>query len=203
MPRHARNTPSGCVCHALNRAAGRSRRGNGVVKRRYRMGSEWPCNLSEALANLRAMLSASIEREAVYGGVGYVYGYPHKKAYRALARPRSLAEVWSQEPADALFCYVHLPFCNQRCSFCNLFTFVPAGDSPAALPQCSRPRDGRLRPPPQGRPLPPTVRRRRHTHLPDERRTASPRWAAARHPRHRPCLHSRLHRGQSGDARRG
>jgi oxygen-independent coproporphyrinogen-3 oxidase len=61
---------------------------------------------------------------------GYVYGYPHKKAYRALTPPRSLTDVWADEPRHALFCYVHVPFCNQRCSFCNLFTFVPAGESP-------------------------------------------------------------------------
>ena len=63
---------------------------------------------------------------------GYVYGYPHKKAYRSLPRSRSLAETWRDEPRDALFCYVHTPFCNQRCSFCNLFTFVPAEGSPSA-----------------------------------------------------------------------
>lgn len=60
---------------------------------------------------------------------GYVYGYPHKKAYRPLP-PRSLRDVWADEERHALFCYVHLPFCTQRCSFCNLFTFVP-GDTPA------------------------------------------------------------------------
>ncbi len=64
---------------------------------------------------------------------GYVYGYPHKKAYRALPGPRPLAEVWEREPRDRLFCYVHVPFCNQRCSFCNLFTFVPADESPAGV----------------------------------------------------------------------
>jgi oxygen-independent coproporphyrinogen-3 oxidase len=62
---------------------------------------------------------------------GYVYGYPHKKAYRPLAAPRTLDEVWAGEPRRALSCYVHVPFCNQRCSFCNLFTFVPPGASPA------------------------------------------------------------------------
>src|SRR6187549_3727310 len=64
---------------------------------------------------------------------GYVYGYPHKKAYRPLAEPRALDEVWANEAKHALFCYVHIPFCTQRCSFCNLFTFVPPGDSPASV----------------------------------------------------------------------
>jgi oxygen-independent coproporphyrinogen-3 oxidase len=60
---------------------------------------------------------------------GYIYGYPHKKAYRPLP-PRSLADVWAGEDRRHLFCYVHIPFCGQRCSFCNLFTYVP-GDKPA------------------------------------------------------------------------
>jgi oxygen-independent coproporphyrinogen-3 oxidase len=53
---------------------------------------------------------------------GYSYGYPHKTAYRALApRPR-LSQVWANEPTDALTLYVHVPFCEMRCGFCNLFT---------------------------------------------------------------------------------
>jgi oxygen-independent coproporphyrinogen-3 oxidase len=63
---------------------------------------------------------------------GYVYGYPHKKAYRVLEAPLPLAEVWADEPRQALFAYVHIPFCNQRCSFCNLFTYVPGDVSPVA-----------------------------------------------------------------------
>lgn len=61
---------------------------------------------------------------------GYVYSYPHKKAYRTLEPGYSLRDVWEKEDRSGLFCYVHVPFCNQRCSFCNLFTFVP-GDSSA------------------------------------------------------------------------
>jgi oxygen-independent coproporphyrinogen-3 oxidase len=64
---------------------------------------------------------------------GYVYGYPHKKAYRTLREPQALEDVWAAEPRAALYCYVHVPFCNQRCSFCNLFTFVPADESPAGV----------------------------------------------------------------------
>ncbi len=56
---------------------------------------------------------------------GYVYGYPHKKAYRPLP-PRPAVDAWRHESRDRLFCYVHVPFCTQRCSFCNLFTFVTA-----------------------------------------------------------------------------
>ncbi|MBU2670869.1 STM4012 family radical SAM protein [Actinoplanes bogorensis] len=53
---------------------------------------------------------------------GYLYAYPHKTAYRRLEPRRPLREVWAGERQDALFGYVHLPFCEMRCGFCNLFT---------------------------------------------------------------------------------
>lgn len=52
---------------------------------------------------------------------GYAYAYPHKTAYRRF-EPRPLGEVWAEEPRDSLFLYVHVPFCEFRCGFCNLFT---------------------------------------------------------------------------------
>lgn len=52
----------------------------------------------------------------------YAYAYPHKTAYRRLEPPAPLAEVWRDEPVDALALYVHVPFCEWRCGFCNLFT---------------------------------------------------------------------------------
>jgi len=63
--------------------------------------------------------------------VGYGYAYPHKTAYRALPRPRPLAEVWADEDRRRLFLYVHVPFCAVRCGFCNLFT---QKHPPAELP---------------------------------------------------------------------
>lgn len=53
---------------------------------------------------------------------GYVYAYPHKTAYRPLDPRPSLREVWAGERTDALFLYLHIPFCEMRCGFCNLFT---------------------------------------------------------------------------------
>ncbi|WP_031161265.1 STM4012 family radical SAM protein [Streptosporangium roseum] len=53
---------------------------------------------------------------------GYVYAYPHKTAYRPLEPRPSLREVWSGEPLESLFLYLHIPFCEMRCGFCNLFT---------------------------------------------------------------------------------
>jgi oxygen-independent coproporphyrinogen-3 oxidase len=63
---------------------------------------------------------------------GYLYAYPHKTAYRPL-RPRpALRDLWADEPRDALFLYLHLPFCEMRCGFCNLFTrATPPGEQVA------------------------------------------------------------------------
>jgi oxygen-independent coproporphyrinogen-3 oxidase len=50
----------------------------------------------------------------------YVYGYPSKRAYRAMDPPWTLARAW--EGANGpLNLYVHVPFCGYRCSFCTLF----------------------------------------------------------------------------------
>ncbi|GLY07700.1 STM4012 family radical SAM protein [Actinoplanes sp. NBRC 101535] len=53
---------------------------------------------------------------------GYLYAYPHKTAYRRLEPRPLLSDVWSGERQDSLFGYIHLPFCEMRCGFCNLFT---------------------------------------------------------------------------------
>ncbi|HSU57323.1 MAG TPA: STM4012 family radical SAM protein [Candidatus Dormibacteraeota bacterium] len=52
----------------------------------------------------------------------YTYAYPHKTAYRPLTPAIPLVEAWQHENRGALFLYVHIPFCEMRCGFCNLFT---------------------------------------------------------------------------------
>ncbi|HET9993605.1 MAG TPA: STM4012 family radical SAM protein [Kofleriaceae bacterium] len=52
----------------------------------------------------------------------YVYAYPHKTAYRRIEPGVPLGPLWAGERRDALFAYFHIPFCEQRCGFCNLFT---------------------------------------------------------------------------------
>jgi oxygen-independent coproporphyrinogen-3 oxidase len=55
---------------------------------------------------------------------GYAYAYPHKTSYRRLEPSVRLSDAWWWEEKDALFLYVHVPFCEMRCGFCNLFTTV-------------------------------------------------------------------------------
>jgi coproporphyrinogen III oxidase-like Fe-S oxidoreductase len=71
---------------------------------------------------------------------GYLYAYPHKSAYRPLVPRPALRDVWRDEPKDALFRYVHVPFCEMRCGFCNLFTRAnpPAAQVSAYLAQLRR-----------------------------------------------------------------
>jgi oxygen-independent coproporphyrinogen-3 oxidase len=82
-------------------------------------------------ASLEGTLSPRL-REALEGSpyAQYVYGYPHKTAYGPLDPPRPLQRVWGEDfdrgalRRDALFLYAHVPFCEMRCGFCNLFTTV-------------------------------------------------------------------------------
>ncbi|GGJ24245.1 STM4012 family radical SAM protein [Deinococcus roseus] len=57
--------------------------------------------------------------------LGYTYAYPHKTAYRDLP-PVDLQDVWKDQDRSQLFLYLHIPFCEMRCGFCNLFTTVNA-----------------------------------------------------------------------------
>ncbi|MFK7776461.1 MAG: STM4012 family radical SAM protein [Saprospiraceae bacterium] len=54
----------------------------------------------------------------------YTYGYPHKHTYRFLDQAEELKTVWQKEDKSNLFAYLHIPFCEMRCGFCNLFTIA-------------------------------------------------------------------------------
>ncbi|WP_435220972.1 STM4012 family radical SAM protein [Streptomyces sp. Tue6028] len=56
----------------------------------------------------------------------YVYAYPHKTAYRRLPDRPALRSLWATEDKSALSLYLHIPFCEVRCGFCNLFTRIGA-----------------------------------------------------------------------------
>ncbi|MDX2547429.1 STM4012 family radical SAM protein [Streptomyces sp. WI04-05B] len=58
----------------------------------------------------------------------YTYAYPHKTAYRPLTPGPRLADLWAGESRESLSLYLHIPFCEVRCGFCNLFTRIGAPD---------------------------------------------------------------------------
>lgn len=62
--------------------------------------------------------------------VSYLYSYPHKSAYQSFEPPRALDALWAREDRSSLFLYIHVPFCEMRCGFCNLFTVVGTASSP-------------------------------------------------------------------------
>jgi oxygen-independent coproporphyrinogen-3 oxidase len=70
----------------------------------------------------------------------YVYAYPHKTAYRRLPERPALRGLWARERTDALSLYLHVPFCEVRCGFCNLFTRIgaPGGLTTAYLDALER-----------------------------------------------------------------
>ncbi len=61
--------------------------------------------------------------------LSYAYAYPHKMAYRSFDPVLSLKELWQAEDKSALFLYLHIPFCEMRCGFCNLFTTIHPEES--------------------------------------------------------------------------
>jgi oxygen-independent coproporphyrinogen-3 oxidase len=73
---------------------------------------------------LVSTIQSTLLQEMINGTpyLSYAYGYPHKMAYRPLQPPLPLRDVWQHENRDALFLYWHIPFCEMRCGFCNLFT---------------------------------------------------------------------------------
>jgi len=73
-------------------------------------------------------MTRSLAQRINEGGYdGYAYAYPHKTSYRPFASSVPLARAWQVEDKNNLFLYVHLPFCEMRCGFCNLFTTVQPG----------------------------------------------------------------------------
>lgn len=52
----------------------------------------------------------------------YIYSYPHKKAYREFKDEIDLKKLWENRKTKDLTLYIHIPFCNSKCGYCNLFS---------------------------------------------------------------------------------
>jgi len=74
----------------------------------------------------RPALARWLAQESPY--TAYTYSYPHKTAYRPID-PVPLDLLWRQEPREALFLYFHVPFCESRCGYCNLFSHAALDDA--------------------------------------------------------------------------
>jgi oxygen-independent coproporphyrinogen-3 oxidase len=53
----------------------------------------------------------------------YLYTYPFKGAYRPITGWKSVIQSWNQQ-SGPLNLYIHIPYCEMKCSFCNLFTVI-------------------------------------------------------------------------------
>jgi len=51
----------------------------------------------------------------------YVYSYPSKRTYRKFLSPIKINDIWNKD-AGYLNIYIHIPFCEYRCSYCTLFS---------------------------------------------------------------------------------
>lgn len=51
----------------------------------------------------------------------YIYTYPFKGAYRPLNEPGLVGRAWKGS-SGPINIYVHVPYCEMKCNFCNLFT---------------------------------------------------------------------------------
>ena len=53
--------------------------------------------------------------------VQYMYSYPHKTAYRSLNNV-NLGDYMGNLGGEGHSLYLHLPFCESKCGYCNLFS---------------------------------------------------------------------------------
>lgn len=66
-----------------------------------------------------------IEEEKIYKQ--YMYNYPHKKSYGSI-KPISLISLKPEIEKSNSGLYIHIPFCSQRCGYCNLFSLCGIND---------------------------------------------------------------------------
>lgn len=58
--------------------------------------------------------------------IQYMYSYPHKTAYRPL-QDISLKDYFGNLEGEGHSLYLHLPFCESKCGYCNLFSATGCG----------------------------------------------------------------------------
>ena len=58
--------------------------------------------------------------------IQYMYSYPHKTAYRPLQNV-NLGDYMGNLEGEGHGLYLHLPFCESKCGYCNLFSAAGCG----------------------------------------------------------------------------
>ncbi|WXR61052.1 STM4012 family radical SAM protein [Peptostreptococcaceae bacterium AGR-M142] len=51
----------------------------------------------------------------------YIYSYPHKMSYSKFDTKINLKDLWNDDISN-LTLYIHIPFCANKCGYCNLFS---------------------------------------------------------------------------------
>lgn len=74
----------------------------------------------------------------------YAYGYPHKSTYRTLSPAIPMKQAWKNTDSSRTFLYLHIPFCEMRCGFCNLFTTANPSEDRIAAYLLALEREARL-----------------------------------------------------------
>jgi len=60
----------------------------------------------------------------------FVYTYPPHKIYPKIEGEFDFKKAWAETPAGDLNVYFHIPFCRQKCSYCNIESIATKEGSP-------------------------------------------------------------------------
>ncbi len=60
----------------------------------------------------------------------FVYTYPPHKIYPKITDDYNPLDAWEETPESELNIYFHIPFCRQKCGYCNIESIAISQDSP-------------------------------------------------------------------------